>query len=53
MSKQTKYLLVALGVVVAVVAYRKVYHEKFVPVFCSSRSNNCADLGSREQVSYA
>ena len=47
-----KHVLIAIGIIAAVIVYRRVYGERFTPIYCSSRSNNCADLGSREHVTY-
>lgn len=52
MKKSTLWVIAAIVAVLLLLLWRGKYAESYIPIYCSSRSDTCTDLGSREQVSY-
>lgn len=49
----TKPAYIVAGVALLLIASWVAKKEKFTPVYCSTRSDNCLDMGSREQTAYS
>lgn len=52
MNSKLVALIVALAIIGAIVYKKNKKADKFAPYFCSSRTGECADLGSRESTSW-
>jgi uncharacterized protein YxeA len=52
MNSKLVALIVALAIIGAIVYKKSKKADKFAPYFCSSRTGECADLGSRESTSW-